>query len=354
MTETQHSLDPVLMAALPAPETGGAEAPDWIHLLPTAEGAIQTSDARGPYQVGDAARLIAASFAEGNKLPIDENHATDLAAPKGLPAPARGWIVEMQARADGIWGRVEWTGRGRELVTDRAYRAISPVVLHDKAKRIVRVLRASLVNRPNLRGLAALHEEQSMSFNQRLAEALGLEATATEDQILEAVGAAAKPDTALQSAIAEIGTALGVEGAANAQAVVDAAKSLGKRDELVPALQAEIATLTTEVTALKEGTARARAEAFVDGEIRRGRAGVKPLRDHYIAMHMADPGRVEKELGALPVIGSTGTVQTPPPAQADGTIALNAEQIAVARMLGMSTEDYAAELKAVRANEEAA
>ncbi|MCD9150122.1 phage protease [Pseudophaeobacter sp. MA21411-1] len=31
-------------------------------------------------------------------------------APKGLPAPARGWITATQARNDGIWGRVEWTG----------------------------------------------------------------------------------------------------------------------------------------------------------------------------------------------------------------------------------------------------
>jgi len=42
-----------------------------------------------------------------NGLIIDENHATDHAAPHGLPAPSRGRIVEMQGRPDGIWGRVE-------------------------------------------------------------------------------------------------------------------------------------------------------------------------------------------------------------------------------------------------------
>ncbi len=138
--------------SLPAP-TSGAEVPDWIHLLPP--GPIQTGDRRGPYSLIDAEAVARASLSEGDRLPIDENHATDLAAPKGLPAPARGWIVEMQAREDGVWGRVEWTDVGRDLVSGRAYRGISPVIAHDKAKRVLAVLRASLINKPNLRGLPA-------------------------------------------------------------------------------------------------------------------------------------------------------------------------------------------------------
>lgn len=48
---------------------------------------------------------IRASMAAG-KLPVDECHATDKAAPDGRQAPARGWIVQMEVRADGLWGRV--------------------------------------------------------------------------------------------------------------------------------------------------------------------------------------------------------------------------------------------------------
>ena len=76
--------------SLPAP-TSGAEVPDWIHLLPP--GPIQTGDRRGPYSLIDAEAVARASLSEGDRLPIDENHATDLAAPKGTP---------ILATADGV------------------------------------------------------------------------------------------------------------------------------------------------------------------------------------------------------------------------------------------------------------
>ncbi|MGG8896324.1 phage protease, partial [Escherichia coli] len=79
--------------------------PEWINLLPA--GAARTVDGRGPYTVASMAALIAASLQDGQKLPLDENHATDKGAVLGLPAPARGWIVALEAREDGLWGKVE-------------------------------------------------------------------------------------------------------------------------------------------------------------------------------------------------------------------------------------------------------
>lgn len=149
------SANVALCAELPLPPPNGGQAPEWVHLLPAGE--IATVDGRGPYRVPSAAGLVAASLAGNARLPLDENHATDLAAPLGQPAPARGWITSLQARGDGIWGRVDWTEAGRALVTDRAYRHISPVISHTSDGTVTAVLRASLVNRPNLRGLAALH-----------------------------------------------------------------------------------------------------------------------------------------------------------------------------------------------------
>lgn len=61
-----------------------------------------TREPQRPYRVLNAEDVIAESMASPRGIPIDENHATDLAAPLGGPAPARGWIVELQARADGI------------------------------------------------------------------------------------------------------------------------------------------------------------------------------------------------------------------------------------------------------------
>lgn len=155
------------------------DAPEWVHLLPAGE--VLTHDGRGPYRVADAAALIAVSLPNGSKLALDENHSTDLAAPKGLPAPARGWIVELQHRADGLWGRVEWTPEGRPLA--RAYRGISPVIAHKADGTITAVLRASLTNTPNLTGLRSMHsEDQSKPLGVRVA-LLAQQATAYQAQL---------------------------------------------------------------------------------------------------------------------------------------------------------------------------
>jgi phage I-like protein len=338
------SLAPVLMAAQSA---DAQSVPDWVHLLPAKTGAIRTVDQRGPFHVSAPDEVIAASFTDADRLPIDENHATDLAAPNGLPAPARGWIVEMEARADGIWGRVEWTEAGAALVKDRAYRAISPVILHDDKKRVLRVLRASLVNRPNLKGLATLNsEEPSVNFIAKLAEALGLEKTATEDAVMGAVGKlkSGTGEVALQSALTEIGTALGVAG--EKDAILAAAKAAkDAKPAEITALQAELVKVAGQLSELQSNAAKGVATAYIDGEIAKGRVGVKPLRDHYIARHMADAAAVEKEIAALPVVGPSGT-SIEPPAPRDGEVALNAAQRDAARLLGIDPKKYAETLKA--------
>jgi phage I-like protein len=319
-----------------------AEAPEWIHLLPPE--IASTVDSRGPYIVGRSDEVIAASFVDTDKLPIDENHAIDLAAPRGESSPARGWIVAMEARSDGIWGKVEWNASGRELLADRAYRSLSPVILHDKNNRVIRILRASLVNRPNLRGLTALnHQEEPGMDLTKVLQKLGLKAGASEDDILAAIDtAAAAPATALQAAMTEIGVALGVEGGDTAK-VVAAAKTVKATE--VTALQAQVLDLTGKLNDITANQAKGRAVAFLDAEHARGNPIAKSMRDHYIAMHMEDPERVEKELKAMPAITpGRGVLPVDPPK--DGMISLNAEQAQAADMLGIPHEKYLATLKA--------
>ena len=336
-----------LMQAQDLPAATDKAVPDWIHLLP-AGAAIMTGDNRGPYRVTDPQEVVASAV--GKKLPIDENHAIDWAAPRGEPSPARGYILELQARDDGIWGRVDWTEAGRALLADRAYLGISPAVIHDGDKRIFGIARASLTNKPNLRGLTALHMESNMDLS-ALAKALGLAEDATMEAILAAIGKlTAKPDTAavdLQSKIGEIGVALGVTDGAAPDAILAAAKTAGQTDDkkVITALQSELTTLATKLNELTATGAKARAEAFVDAEIKRGRVGVKPLREHYIAMHMEDAGRVEKEITALPVLGSGNTIAPSLPAK-EGEIALQSEHAEAAKALGLDPKTYAAALKA--------
>jgi phage I-like protein len=105
----KQNLNPLLDLAAAQGLPDGPNVPEWVHLRPTAKGAILTFDGRGPYTVLSAEEVIANSLRDPRGIPIDENHSTNLAAPEGREAPVRGWVAQMEARADGIWGRVEWT-----------------------------------------------------------------------------------------------------------------------------------------------------------------------------------------------------------------------------------------------------
>lgn len=301
-------MDHLVFLHSPMPEAGADAVPDWVHLVPA--GSFQGIDGRGPYRARDLAAIATASMKPG-RLVIDENHATDLAAPRGEAAPARGWIVEMQARADGLWGRVEWTAAGRALVADRAYRGISPAMAVDKRdKATVRaVLRASLVNNPNL-NLATLHSKQEGSSVDlvKLRASLGLAEDADEAAILAAAEAAR---TAISTHAAQLKQ---IADAAKADkpevgAIVTVLQARGADD--ADALRSTLTTLQAELNTLKADGAKARATQVVDDAIRAGKPIPKTLRDHYIARHAADPVAVEKELGGLPSLHAGGVVKPP-------------------------------------------
>ena len=355
MTRNHHI---ALMAEQPLPATAeGGDAPEWIHLLPApADGLVKTGDTRGPYHLTRSLQsIIDASFERAPQIEIDINHATYLAAKNGGRSDAVGWIVEMQAREDGIWGRVDWTPEGRRLVAERAYRAISPVLMADRSKNVASIANASLVNRPNLRGLAALHMEGAMALRDILAGKLGLKEDATDEDIVAAIDGKGGGETAaLQARMEEVGLALGLPAAASAEAGVAAAKSAKADggDELIAAMQAEMAGMFAELEVLKGEGAKSRAEAFVDGAIRDGHAGISARRDLFVSMHMENAERTEQLIAGLPKIRAGAIVPADPPTKG-GEAHLNAEQLDAARQLGLSRAEYRAMLDAEREEEEA-
>lgn len=180
-----------------------------------------------------------------------------------------------------------------------------------------------------------------------VAKALGLGEDATEEAIIADIGKLKKPADvpALQTAMTEIGVVLGVQGG-DAAAILAAAKLAKTTDGGITALQTELTKVTSQLTALQAEGATARATAYVDAAIGAGRVGVKPLRDHYIAMHAQDAARVEKEISALPILGSGGLLAAQPPAVSGEITALNTEQRQVADQLGIAHDKFLAALQA--------
>ncbi len=313
------------------------EPPEWIHLVPA--GTFRGTDGRGPYTLADAAEAIRLSMQAG-KLPIDENHAIDLAAPDGRPSPARGWIVGLEARDDGIWGRVEWTPAGKALMAEKAYRGISPALLtEEKTGRVVAVARASLTNNPNL-NLTSLHSQgnQDMSLLEKLRAALGLASDATEDAVIAGATAARTAITTHATQLAEIAEAAGLaKDLKPAELVVQlqAKKTAGgEADEL----RTTVVALQTKIETMQQATARSAAERAIDDAIKAGKVGLKPLRDHYITRHMADPVGVDKEIAAM--VSLHGTPLVPRDPTADPKTALTADEERAISLMGVSREAF--------------
>ena len=367
----------------------GVDVPEWIHLVPS--GVVHTHDRRGPFTSLNASEVIANSFMHQSKLPVDENHAIDKAGRSGFSSPAMGWIMEMNARADGIWGRVEWTERGRKLLEDRAYSSISPAVMHDQSKRIVSVARASLVNTPNFKGLVSLNSDDSqgmddmdfitavalklgladgaseadilaqagkaqgaLSLHAKATEMLSLQAEASDSDILAAIAAGNKTGgnkegalLALQSQMDGIAQALGLEGGAGADAILAEAKAVNLERAGKVSLQSQITDLEKQLKDLTDGAARNTSEAYIDGELSRGRALPAAKRDEFIALHMENPARTQSIVESFPIVGGGALVPTDLPPDAE--LSLNAAQADILEKMGVSEDAFLQTLKDERA-----
>jgi phage I-like protein len=333
------AFDATAAAALAADTRGEAAAKTrapgdrpaaWIELLPA--GVFHGRDGRGPFRVDDPAAVIAATAGLEMRagLPIDYDHATDLAAPQGRPAPAAGWITSLEVRGGAIWGRVEWTERAQAAIRAREYRYISPVFQFDPADgRVTRLLRAGLTNNPNLyltaiaaaQSLAAPHEEAIMEeFLSKLKALLDLDPNASFDDVLAAATElASRADSAAMDEAANAGTA-------------DPARYVAV---------AEYQRALTELNALRSERARERAGLAVDEAIRAGK--LPPAQRAWaIAYCAADPRGFESFAAGQPALFAPERERRaePGPGAGDPRARLSAAELAICGQLGVSVEDY--------------
>jgi phage I-like protein len=304
----------------------GAGAPEWLHLIPA--GTFSGEDGK-KYHLLDPAKVIAASMTAGKlKLPLDENHSTQRAPASGAPSPARAWIVELQSRDDGIWGRPEWNESGTALMTDKSYKGLSPVFTHTKDGTVLAILSAALTNNPNLTQLTALHTSGDHMDKIAICTALGLAGTVDDAAVLTALHTAAEAGTALQTANAKV-TSLTAE--------LEQLKLTHAPVEKLVALQTQVDTMAAEGK-------KAAAVAFVDAAIKAGKS-ITAVRDIYIAQHVADPATTEKLINAMVSInaGGGGVRRSANDATDD---ALSDVEMATCTAMNLDPKKFAADKKA--------
>lgn len=177
-------------------------AAQWAHLVPL--GRVTGRDGRS-FIVRDPHSIVQRSLHGGRELPVDYEHEMDTPRAHGAAGvPAAGWIKELQVRADGIWGRVEWTERAGKMVAAREYRFLSPVLFHAADRTVMRIAGAGLVHRPNLELKSLSSEDSPMTDTPtapgaalaQIAEALGLHSEATSAEIVTAIHGRTAPDPA--------------------------------------------------------------------------------------------------------------------------------------------------------------
>lgn len=127
----------------------------WTMLAP--EGTYVGTDTEGNRieEVLDAESL--ANLAEGyepDSAFIDKDHES-MKAPLDRDTEAYGWISELKTlfgaapEYNGLYAKIKWTDKGRELVTSRAYRFMSPAFQLNEFGRPVKLVNSALTNRPN-------------------------------------------------------------------------------------------------------------------------------------------------------------------------------------------------------------
>jgi phage I-like protein len=312
--------------------------PSSVELIP-AGSLIQGRDGR-KWKNSRPREVALNSMARLPKLVIDENHATDLAAPKGGSSPAMGWMTNLRTGEGGsIWADVSWTKRGEQAVLNREYSFISPVFLHDGQGEITTVLRAALTNSPNLQ-LPALNSEkkpelinEEIPMNKELCAALGLGETATGAEILAAV-------QALQSRAAL--NAAGEPRGKSAQtdtSRVDLAAYAPRAD--LNALEARALAAENQLAELNAAGLKKDAEAAVDEAIK-NRKIAPANREEYLAFCATKEGleKMKNIFSKSPAIIGTETQAPEGSPPEGGAAALNAEELGLAKAMGYTAEEF--------------
>ncbi|WP_147440316.1 phage protease [Notoacmeibacter ruber] len=277
----------------------------WIKIMP--RGRVTTRDGRS-YAFDP--EMLAARFAKDEvRVPVDFEHGTVHLASKGQKSDAIGWIEEVEARPDGLWGRVDWLDAGRAALTARTHRYVSPSFPHDSAGNATWLHSVSLVTAPALANMpalagATLSTSEEASMTKKIAAALGLAETADEPAMLAAISKLKDGTATVPTAIRN---ALGLDDSADEPATLSAIATLQKSEgETVPKAVHEqaMANLSAAQGRLDkiEGERRdEKVEALLEGALKDTR--ITPgEKEHYAKLCASDDGfeQVKALLAATP------------------------------------------------------
>lgn len=304
---------------MPSAESATKEL--WVELIP--RGTFSGEDGR-TWHNKEPDYVITSS--DITNIPWDIEHATHIKGPKGEPAPAQGWVEELQNRNGAIYGRVVFNRGGQEIISERQYRYYSPTFYFDDQGNVLAVRSVGFTNEPNLNVPALNRKEKTMPLPTALASALGLDAaTATEADAVTAIGTL-KSDKEL---------------------ALNRAQTLeSKQPDInlyVPKETHQLALNRAQEAEQKLAElADAEIVALVDGAIEAGK--IAPAnKDMYLATCRAEGGREQFEnfIKSAPVIANNQSKDKKVP-DATKKPQLEEHEMAMCRRTGLTPDEYLA------------
>lgn len=152
--------------------------------------------------------------AQGENFPgllVDYDH---FSMERSQSSAAAGWIDKVEVRNGGLWAHARWTSSGLQRIAGGEFRLVSPVLSEfvsedesgEKTNRIRpgRLVSVALTNDPNIKGMvpvshrrsggssngnkpSARNRNSSMNYKDELCRLLGLNADATDEDIMGAL-----------------------------------------------------------------------------------------------------------------------------------------------------------------------
>ncbi len=341
-----------LLAALSAAHVGATDG--LIKIVPKGQfapvdGRTDTGVAHWTMTAALAQQIIAAFEAAQTDLVVDYEHATLKAAETGQQNPAAGWISKYVWDDErGLMGEVKWTDRAKGMIDSGEYRYLSPVLEYDTLGNVRGLHSVALTNSPALDGMAlaalsrqnSLNPKQENSMNKEaLIKLLGLAADA-DDKAIEAALAAAQEKlggkTLAEALAAPKEEPKGSEGKKDDAAKPEGTPQDGATGGEVAELKAQVAALSKKVIAMEVG-------GTSDGLIRAALSDGRLLpHQEASARQLAakDPEAFKALIDGSLALAALSKTQTGGKGGADDAPALSEAEAAVAKQLGISSEDY--------------
>ena len=301
-------------------------------------GVNKTVEGEFLFDAEAAAAVMQAAQEYGNDLSLDYGHGmfAGLAVDPAEAGKAAGWF-SLEVRDGELWAtKVRWTKRAAAYLSEKEYRFISPAFRHDaKHKRISRLLNVALTNIPKMTSLAPLvaasqahatPEARTMDLKALIA-LLSLKSDSSEQDVLTALAALSAQVSQTRELLALCSAGTVSEALGKVRAWQEAAGRTAAVEAKLA--QAEAASRKLEIDTLLD-------KAVADKKV------MPAEREFLASMAANDLDKFKGYLSArVAAPGVLPGVVNPPKGGETSTVTLSQSDLDVARMLGVSPDEYA-------------